>query len=1339
MIMLMLILAVSSLLSLVVSASSNCGNGIINSGEQCELPLTKNNNYCLQSNHQCSGTLYGTRDSYGNCSSTCQCVYDLFSYSCSAGNCGAECGVDSDCNDFNSNTADTCDLSNCSCKHTPVQSCSGSNSSLLTRFSPSSCTNSSGTFSSYCSGNVAYMRGCNFVSGVCVVTPPYDCTPYNMTCSGGYCSACKPGFTWVNSANPKEGCKPVSACGNGVINFGEQCELPNTVNNNYCLQSNHQCSGRLYGSRDSYGNCNSACGCSYDSFSYSCSIGHCGAECDSMNACPMTNCDYKDGCVGNDYYDYVDVFNSCSSGCECSHTACGSPTIYYSDARCVSPPSCGNGVINFGEQCELPNTVNNNYCSQFNHQCSNKLYGSRDSYGNCNSVCGCSYDSFTYACSVGNCGAECDSTHACSLTQCDYLDGCVGTTYYDYSDVFNSCSSGCECSHNSCTSYTAYPNDARCVSYECYTDSDCNRLDSTYCSGDSVFHVEGVCVNHACVSGSASLVQDCNSFDRNFCEGSVVKNDNGYCFFGACYVSTTTVNNCNDGLFCNGVESCSLGYCISGTAVDCSAYNIAGVANCNNNPDCNPLTWDYRASFTSSCSEATDSCTAGSSFISSACSVSSCSAECDSSHSCPATQCNYLDGCRGNDYYDYSNVLNSCTSSCTCTANSCSNPTIYHNDARCVPQPTCGNGVINFGEQCEFPNTVNNNYCPQFNHQCSNKLYGSRDSYGNCNSACGCSYDSFSYSCSVGNCGAECDSTHVCSVTDCDYKDGCVGNNYYDYSDVANSCSASCDCSHNSCSSTPFQIIYNDARCVPQPTCGNGVINFGEQCEFPNTVNNNYCLQSNHQCLGKLYGSRDSYGNCNSACGCSYDSFSYSCIVGNCGAECDSGHPCAATECDYLDSCVGRDYYDYSDVANSCIGGCTCTNSACGAPVVIRNDSRCGECSVNSDCSNLDYDFCSESSVFHSSGVCILNRCASGTPVLVRNCNDGLFCNGVESCSAGSCVAGTPVDCSAFNIAGVSTCNNVPDGNPLTWDYRSSFISSCSEATDSCTQGSLAVTSTCDKSGCNASCTIGETDNRSCGLGGYQIRACTASCSWSEWSNCTDEGECAAGTVENKTCGNCGTSQRICKSNYQWGNWSACSNEGVCAAGSIAAERCGFMLTGTKTRSCSDSCSWQPWGNCTGEGECYPGTREERDCTTDGYSGKDERTCMSNFRWGAWTGCTLPETQINIDSLRIINDDCVQPGGELMASVQVGYYSYKDGSITITAVIPDLGLRSRIGPIDVNSRDDISQLLIMRIPDETPEGTYDVRFTINDDYRRVKYREITVSRSCGKCPDYCRV
>jgi hypothetical protein len=31
-----------------------------------------------------------------------------------------------------------------------------------------------------------------------------------------------------------------------------------------------------------------------------------------------------------------------------------------------------------------------------------------------------------------------------------------------------------------------------------------------------------------------------------------------------------------------------------------------------------------------------------------------------------------------------------------------------------------------------------------------------------------------------------------------------------------------------------------------------------------------------------------------------------------------------------------------------------------------------------------------------------------------------------------------------------------------------------------------------------------------------------------------------------------------------------------------------------------------------------------------------------------------------------------------------------------------------------------------------------VRFTINDDFRRVKYREITVKNECGVCPAYCR-
>ncbi|MCX6709936.1 MAG: hypothetical protein NTV63_03240, partial [Candidatus Woesearchaeota archaeon] len=116
--------------------------------------------------------------------------------------------------------------------------------------------------------------------------------------------------------------------------------------------------------------------------------------------------------------------------------------------------------------------------------------------------------------------------------------------------------------------------------------------------------------------------------------------------------------SCSDGNFCNGAETCNEGICISGIAVDCAANDVLAVSSCNNNPDGNPLTWDFRDSFASSCDEISDSCTLGSTDITHSCSISSCGAECDEQNAC-------LDKCSGNLKYaggicDYAN-------SCACS------------------------------------------------------------------------------------------------------------------------------------------------------------------------------------------------------------------------------------------------------------------------------------------------------------------------------------------------------------------------------------------------------------------------------------------------------------------------------------------------------------------------------------------------------------------------------------------------------------------------------------------------------------------------------------------------
>jgi hypothetical protein len=85
------------------------------------------------------------------------------------------------------------------------------------------------------------------------------------------------------------------------------------------------------------------------------------------------------------------------------------------------------------------------------------------------------------------------------------------------------------------------------------------------------------------------------------------------------------------------------------------------------------------------------------------------------------------------------------------------------------------------------------------------------------------------------------------------------------------------------------------------------------------------------------------------------------------------------------------------------------------------------------------------------------------------DCDDNLACNGQETCVNEVCVAGTPIDCSAYDIPAVETCDNDPDNNPFTWDYGEAFISQCIEP-GICTTGEQEIVSTCNVLQCGAQC-----------------------------------------------------------------------------------------------------------------------------------------------------------------------------------------------------------------------------------------------------------------------------
>jgi hypothetical protein len=149
-------------------------------------------------------------------------------------------------------------------------------------------------------------------------------------------------------------------------------------------------------------------------------------------------------------------------------------------------------------------------------------------------------------------------------------------------------------------------------------------------------------------------------------------------------VECTQDSECDDHLACNGLETCGENHmCVPGTPIDCSAYDIAPVGTCNNNPDNSPFTWDYGEAFISQCIEP-GICTTTEQEITSTCSVSQCDAQCDEDNPCPSTDCDGFDGCVGNDYYDYHDVENNCLDDCSCETNPCESLTIHSNDVRCT-------------------------------------------------------------------------------------------------------------------------------------------------------------------------------------------------------------------------------------------------------------------------------------------------------------------------------------------------------------------------------------------------------------------------------------------------------------------------------------------------------------------------------------------------------------------------------------------------------------------------------------------------------------------------------
>lgn len=208
------------------------------------------------------------------------------------------------------------------------------------------------------------------------------------------------------------------------------------------------------------------------------------------------------------------------------------------------------------------------------------------------------------------------------------------------------------------------------------------------------------------------------------------------------------------------------------------------------------------------------------------------------------------------------------------------------------------------------------------------------------------------------------------------------------------------------------------------------------------------------------------------------------------------------------------------------------------------------------------------------------------------DCDDGLYCNGVEACQAGICQVGTPIDCH--------------DGNPCTTDF-------CDEATESCQNIAVADGTSCeDEFYCNGTetcqagiCQIGSPVNCDDSIG------CTI-------DSCDEVNDICLNEPDDSYCDNglyCDGAEYCDGTGCQAGSPIDCSDNNPCTVDSCNED--GDICEYTSITACLDNdgccpagCTYQTDNDCSAEPTMYLGDISF------------ESEIRSWGRWGSWCRVT---------------------------------------------------------------------------------------------------------------------
>lgn len=268
---------------------------------------------------------------------------------------------------------------------------------------------------------------------------------------------------------------------------------------------------------------------------------------------------------------------------------------------------------------------------------------------------------------------------------------------------------------------------------------------------------------------------------------------------------------------------------------------------------------------------------------------------------------------------------------------------------------------------------------------------------------------------------------------------------------------------------------------IIENTCNSDI-----RCEWCNECNGNEFSQGPNRCVP--------VGECK-----------YSCTLNECNAQCDITNGGFEVQIFCDDKCVDGNLFIRQDVFNTCLESCIPTKNICGQGIqqscggiecsevypntigscnnLCRSDSDfsngiddfCQNCVLdfNLDCScaenhfnfNQDQNDGCEAFCIPSEEICdnLDNDCDGDIDegnictecIIDSDCIDNNACNGIETCSQGNCIEGTPLKCdNGLFCDGIETCNpnmGCENGQPMDCNDGVSCTSDrCNEELDKC-------------------------------------------------------------------------------------------------------------------------------------------------------------------------------------------------------------------------------------------------------------------------------------------------